>query len=283
MLRRLRDAWNRQVLLMLEKQALALGQSETKRMLAANPTSLAEAEFSVFSQHGEDGVIQWLINKVPIENEIFVEFGVGDYRESNTRFLLLNNNWAGVILDGGDDHCRYVRKSGLSAVRRIRARQAFITRENINQLLKEEGLEGDIGLLSLDIDGMDYWVLEALDQVKPRILVTEYNAVLGRTEAVTLPYVHDFCWDGHSAYFGASLRAMASLADKKGYALVGVERQAVNAFFVRKDLLGGGFKALRVDEAWKDRRMGGGLVEGRFLADNGDAQGRVGLGPLQEV
>jgi len=201
--------------------------------------SFGEVEFKVFSQWGEDGIIQYLINRVAIENTSFVEFGVENYLEANTRFLLINNNWKGLVLDGSQSHIDYIRKDRIYWRHDLTAECRFITRENINEVLRECGFRGDIGLLSIDIDGNDYWVWESIDVIKPRIVVCEYNSVFGNSRPVTVPYDASFMrTDAHysNLYFGASLSALCLLASRKGYDFVGSNSTGSNAFFVRNDL-----------------------------------------------
>ena len=238
--------------------------SETDRVLAAvggtncrlaqltPPTSLRAAEFKVFSQSNEDGIIQYLVDRVDVPNRTFVEIGVGDYSESNTRFLASNNNWSGVIIDSGVAHLGFVQRTELDWRFGVRAVTAFVTRENVNDLIVSAGVKGDIGLLSIDVDGMDYWILDAIDVVSPRILVIEYNAMFGPDVSVTVPHRPDFAWDkAHWSwvYFGASLRGLVSKAEEKGYTFVGCESHGVNAFFVRKDVAGG-LQQLSVEEGF---------------------------------
>lgn len=201
--------------------------------------SFGEVEFRAFSQWGEDGIIQYLINRVPIENKSFVEFGVENYIEANTRFLLINNNWKGLVLDGSQSHINYIRKDRIYWRHDLTAECRFITRENINEILDECGFRGDIGLLSIDIDGNDYWVWESIDVIRPRIVICEYNSVFGSTRPVTVPYSANFVrTDAHysNLYFGASLPALCLLANSKGYDFVGSNSTGSNAFFVRNDL-----------------------------------------------
>jgi hypothetical protein len=228
---------------MLEREAdplrLQLGWLQSREVRLAS--DLRDAEFKVYSQYGEDGIIQFLTQRVPIEREVFVEFGVEDYRESNTRFLLEKDNWRGLIIDAGTAHREFLERSELGWRHSIDAVTAFVDRDNINGLISGAGIEGDIGLLSIDIDGNDYWVLEAIDAVSPRILVAEYNSVFGPSAEITIPYDPGFARsEAHYSwlYFGASLGAIAGLADRKGYALVGGDSVGVNAFFVRRDMLG---------------------------------------------
>ena len=199
------------------------------------------AEFKVFSQFGDDGILQYLIHETRPEHRTFIEFGVEDYREANTRFLLMNNNWRGLIIDGSQEAMEAVRRDVLHWRFDLTAVGAFITRENINQLFSENGFRGEIGLLSIDIDGNDYWIWEQIDVVQPVIVTIEYNSVFGSQHAVTIPYDPAFFrTSAHysNLYWGASLRALCLLAEKKGYAFVGSNSNGNNAHFVRKERLG---------------------------------------------
>jgi hypothetical protein len=225
-----------------EENAMLLAGLRLERILGPGKVgSLREVELKVFSQWGEDGIIQYLIHRIPIENDTFIEFGVEDYRESNTRFLLRNDNWRGLVIDGDPLNIRSIRDERISTYHDLKSVCSFVTRENINGLIAGAGLSGDIGILSIDIDGNDYWVWEAIDVVSPRIVVCEYNAIFGAGIAVTVPYDPGFTKErGHYSglYFGASLPALCLLADRKGYEFVGCTSAGNDAFFVRKDLAG---------------------------------------------
>lgn len=256
-----------------------VGGLESRLLRTTEPTDLREAEFRVFSQFGEDGIIQYLAQRVPIENEVFVEFGVEDYSESNTRFLLVNDNWRGLVMDGGDRHLAFVRRTGLAWRHDIDAKVAFVDRDNINGLIASAGIRGDIGLLSVDIDGNDYWVLEAIDVVSPRILAVEYNSNFGPEAAVTVPYDPAFergraHWS--QLYWGASLAALDGLARRKGYALVGGNSAGNNAFWVREDLLGNLPRAA-VDEAYAVSRFRESRDESGALTYVGDQRTRLAI------
>jgi hypothetical protein len=236
-----------------------LGGMEAARVRALPPDRVRDAEFQVFSQFGEDGIIQFLVGHVPVplESEVFVEFGVESYGEANTRFLLVHDNWRGLIMDGGQAMHGFLEETGLKWRHSIDARTAFIDRDNINDLIRGAGIEGDIGLLSVDIDGNDYWVLERIDAVSPRILVLEYNAVFGPDAAVTVPYDPGFVRsDKHWSYlyWGASLAALTRAAEAKGYALVAGNRAGNNAFYVRRDVLGE-IPEISVTDAWRPARF----------------------------
>jgi len=217
----------------------ALGRIEARQ--TAGAATLGESEFRVFSQWGEDGIIQYLTRAVPIPRRLFVEFGVEDYLESNTRFLLTNDQWAGLVIDGAAENIAVIKEDPIYWAANLKAHCAFITRENINGLLLENGIQGDIGLLSVDIDGNDYWIWSAIDAISPRIVICEYNSLWGPKEAVTVPYDARFeRGNAHfsKVYFGASIAALDHLARQKGYTLVGSNAAGINAFFVRNDVRG---------------------------------------------
>jgi hypothetical protein len=199
---------------------------------------LTKAEFKVFSQWGDDGIIQFLVDYLAIENKVFIEFGVENYEESNTRFLLLNNCWKGLILDGSDTNIEYIKKSNLYWQYQLEAKCCFITKENIDTIIANYTNIQDIGLLVIDIDGNDYWVWEAIESVKPIIVVVEYNSLFGCKRALTIPYQNNFTrTSAHFShlYYGASLKALQQLGNRKGYALVTTNKNGNNAYFIRKD------------------------------------------------
>lgn len=202
---------------------------------------LSLVEFQVFSQFGEDGIIQYLLHHLPPMPRKFIEFGVGNYAESNTRFLLVNDNWSGMIMDGDARNIELVRRDDLYWRHDLTAVNAFIDRDNINDLIAGRGYAGEIGLLSIDLDGNDFWIWERLTVVKPVVVITEYNSIFGAERAVTIPYNDTF--QRHRAnpsgqYWGASLKAFCIVAERKGFAFVGSNSNGNNAFFVRKELVG---------------------------------------------
>jgi len=204
-----------------------------------NIESLDEVEFQVFSQRGEDGIIQYIINKIDIPNKIFVEFGVETYTESNTRFLLINNNWSGLVIDGNEKNIKFIKSDFIHWKYDLTAVNSFITKDNINQLISNYTKIEDIGLLSIDIDGNDYFVFEAIDCIKPRVVVCEYNSIFGPEKKLSIPYEENFVRSNahfSELYFGASLNAFCHLAEKKGYDFIGTTKAGVNAYFVRKDI-----------------------------------------------
>lgn len=224
---------------MLERQLILQAQVQVQANRAKlRLGGLHDVELCAFSQWGEDGIIDWLIEMLPGISPTFVEFGVGDYRESNTRLLLQLRNWRGLLLDGSQAHVDDIRSQELYWRHDLEAKCAFIDRDNINDLIGGAGFSGETGLLSVDIDGNDYWIWEAIDVVNPQIVICEYNAVLGDLHALTVPYRADFqrSLAHHSLlYFGASLRAMIAMGEAKGYRFVGTGSSGCNAFFIRED------------------------------------------------
>jgi len=217
-----------------------VGRIEQRQLAGANDCCLVNNEFQVYSQWGEDGIIQFLLNKVAIDRPIFVEFGVEQYTESNTRFLLINNNWSGLVIDGSESNINYIKRDPIYWKYNLKAECAFIDKDNINNLIEKNGISGDIGLLSVDIDGNDYWVWNEINVVNPRIIICEYNSIFGPEERVTIPYSASFFrTDSHysNLYYGASISALTQLANSKGYALVGGNQAGNNVFFVRRDLM----------------------------------------------
>lgn len=246
----------------LERQLLrvqeALGRIEARQVAEAAPGDLGSVEFRVHSQFGEDGIIEHLLRHVPVGRAHFVEFGVESYLEANTRFLLTHRNWSGLVMDGDAAQIAQVVGRAGYWMHDLRAVQAFITRDNINQLLDDHDSAGEIGLLSIDIDGMDWWIWDAIEVARPAIVVAEYNHRFGPDRAVTVPYAADF--DRRRAhhslcYYGASLAALERLGRRKGYALVGCGSAGLNAFFVEESRRPAVLPARTSEAAW---------VEGRF-------------------
>lgn len=230
--------------------------------------SLADVEFKVFSQFGDDGILQWLTANLVIPNKTFVEFGVEDYRESNTRFLMMKDNWSGLVIDGSKDNVSNIINSEYYWRYDLTAKAAFIDRDNINSLLSVPGMNPEVGILSVDLDGNDYWILQEIKAVAPIILIVEYNAVFGSDRALTIPYDPTFRRTAahHSnLYWGASLRAFSGLCEKNGFAFVGCNSAGNNAYFIRRDKLNGTVREVSLDH---------GFVVSRFR-ESRDREGRL--------
>lgn len=222
----------------LAERALLLQGQTAARALPERLGALSDAEFRVTSQWGEDGVIEWLMRWVPTPNTRFVEFGVENFREANCRFLMQHRYWRGLVIDGSPQNIEMLKGQPIYWMHDLTAVAAFVTAENINDIIRSAGFEGEIGLLSVDIDGNDYWVWRAIDCVRPAIVVCEYNAIFGDLLPLSTPYRTDFTRFDHTSglYYGASIAALIGLASQKGYVFVGSNAFGSNAFFVRSDL-----------------------------------------------
>jgi hypothetical protein len=217
-----------------------------------NSTRLIDYEFKVFSQWGEDGILQHLTKAIEMRHKTFIEFGVESFMEANCRFLLMKDNWSGYVIDASPSNISILKNSYFYWKHQIDAVDAFITKDNINDLLAKSCFDEDLGILSIDIDGNDYFILEAINAVRPRILICEYNAIFGARK-ISVPYEANLSRTRkhHSnLYFGASLSAIVHLAHKKGYSLVGTNSNGCNAFFVRNDLVNEKIEVLTAEQAF---------------------------------
>lgn len=215
--------------------------------------SLHDVEFKVFSQWGDDGIIQWLVNNIEIPNKCFIEFGVENYTESNTRFLLMNNNWSGLVMDGNPKNIDQIKESYYYWKHEISAEAVFIDKENINDLLFSAHFGKEIGMLHIDIDGNDYWIWKEINSVSPIIVILEYNSVFGVDRLITIPYSKNFRRsEAHYSYlyYGASIRALCRLSSEKGYAFIGCNSAGNNAYFIRKDKLNDQVKEISVEKGY---------------------------------
>ncbi len=198
-----------------------------------------EIEFRCFSQNGEDGILLYLFSVIGAVTRNVVEIGAGDGIECNAANLIVNHGWQGLLLDGDGEQvargrefyatCRTTWVSPPTFV------HAWVTAENINTLVMAQGTAGPVDLLSLDIDGNDYWLWKALDCIQPRVVVLEFNASCGPDRSVAMSYVPEYRLNLAALPYrcGASLPAFVKLGRAKGYRLVGVQSLGFNAFFVR--------------------------------------------------
>ena len=242
----------------IEKIKFQNGLSLLENFQGKQSSKIIDYEFQVFSQWGEDGIISYLVKNVDIENNFFIEFGVENYLESNTRFLLKKFNWSGLIIDSSQKNIDYIKKDKIYWQHDINALCKFISRENINKIFLENISQKNIGLLSIDIDGNDYWVWKAITTIDPSIVVIEYNSILGSSKNYTVPYSKNFERNkAHysNLYYGASLPALVKLGKEKGYALVTCNSAGNNAFFVKENLLNDKVKELSIKEAFRERKF----------------------------
>jgi hypothetical protein len=202
---------------------------------------LDDVGFRVFSQNDEDGRLLFIFSQIGSTNKKCIEICAGDGIECNTANLIINHGWHGLLVDGDENLVQKgIQFYSTCKDTRIFPPQfvhAWIEPDNVNELIQQNGFLGEIDLLSIDIDGMDYWIWDAITIVNPRVVVLEYQDILGPDRSVTAPYSKQFSrFDIHPDFFGASLRAFYNLGKKKGYSLIGTNRYQYNAFFVRNDV-----------------------------------------------
>lgn len=223
--------------------------SDFKRELAVNgsPPRFSDAEFSVYSQNGEDGILLLIFSLIGFTSRRVVEVCCGDGIECNAANLIINHGFAGLLLDGGSINIATGKEFYGQATNAFRLRrlppilvQTWITVENLNSTIRTHGFAGDIDLLSVDVDGNDYWFWDAIDCISPRVVVAEYNNRVPADIAVSVPYDQDFSTfdpgQYGEGYFGCSLLGLRNLAKSKGYRLVGANSPNTNAFFLRQDV-----------------------------------------------
>lgn len=203
---------------------------------------LSDREKKVYSQSGEDGIVEYIFEKIGTKNKIFAEIGVSAMTygiiENNTMNLLLNG-WSGFWFDCLDtvvpENCIFTKK--------------LLTAETVAQTFESVKVPRDLDLLSIDIDGNDYHVREALCQYTPRLCIMEYNGCFDGSTEYIMQKNNDYKWLGTAQKdFGASLKSYTLQANRLGYDLVYCTSNGVNAFFVRKDI--NVFKPLTSEEAW---------------------------------
>ena len=199
--------------------------------------------FSVYSQHDEDGILLYIFALIGVESYRSIEICAGNGIECNTANLLLNHRWTGLLVDGNPKNITSAKEFYLSRPETMHWPPNivcnWITRENVNDVIQSAGYSGEVDLLSLDVDGVDYWLWEAITIISPRVVVLEYNHLLGSEVSLSVPYSADFVCEFTefgSDYAGASLQAFVKLGRMKNYRLVGTNAIGTNAFFVRNDI-----------------------------------------------
>ncbi len=226
---------------------LSIMMQATQRALFLDPTALSyphklsAQRFKLLSQNEEDGIIHAIFDTVGEGSRRFVEIGAGT-NGGNSGFLASECGWSGMMLEASS------RRTDRLKMRFEPMGVACLTDwaacENINDLIRDSGCEGEIDLLSIDIDGNDYWIWEAVTACSPRLVIIEYNSLFGPDRAVVVPYDPEFdrhqvantIEGGNLYYFGSSLQALNQLAKQKGYRLILTEPRGVNAFFLRNDV-----------------------------------------------
>ena len=234
-----------------------LNRQQNNDLPVLSGAPLNRNELRVYSQNGEDGILFDIFSKIGTTDRRFIEFGIGDGRQCNTANLSIHFGWSGLLIEADTVKAglarAYYREQIRGPLERVTVREDRVTTGNINAILAAHDLQGEIDLLSIDIDGNDYWIWEAIDQVQPRVVVIEYNASLGPEKSITVPYQADFDRYRHHPsgyYHGASLRALEKLGKRKGYILAGCDSSGTNAFFILASAAIGKIDPVSVPEAY---------------------------------
>ena len=220
-----------------DRNIFAIGSSHFSIMRQYYPEikNLSDADYKVFSQTGEDGIIDYLLYSLNIKVPKFVEIGVGDYRESNTRYIFQKNCPKGLIVDKNKNLEKKVSKIVKLWKGDLTIIETAVTSENILHILNSNKFDNNLDVFSLDVDGIDYWILEVLPEKLSKIVILEYNPTFGSNLEITVPNLNDFDRKKYHYSFlcyGASLQAFIKLMNKKKYVFVGTNIACYNAFFV---------------------------------------------------
>lgn len=222
---------------------------------APHSTGLDAYADKILSQHGEDGITYELLKRIGITTRRCIEICCG-HNGGNAGFLVAGLGYQGLWVDGDAELAAIAaaRFAGFP----VTVKNAWITRETVNELVEDAGFSGELDYLGIDVDGMDWWLWEALVAVRPRLVIVEYNALFGPDVSVTVPYAADFSRKERNeqgslrwpkGYFGASLRAFERLGKRLGYRLAAVAPMSSNAYFVREGLASG-TPTLTVEQAF---------------------------------
>jgi hypothetical protein len=216
----------------------ALGQASiiSSRAESSSFKNLWDAEVKIYSQWGEDGILDYIFRKLEIPKPKVIELGAGNFSECNSRFLAENLNASVVAIDGRKDLIESISKTDLLWKTHILGIQTWVTPINVNQLIeKAHQFMSGVDMLSLDLDGNDFWIINAADLTGIKVVVVEYNPLFGNSRALTVPEEaafdrteKHFSW----LYYGASLKAFTDVLSDKGFRFIGTNRVGNNAFFI---------------------------------------------------
>jgi hypothetical protein len=212
---------------------IGLGNLILLRKNYSNIKYLADSEMKIFSQSGEDGIIDFILNRINKKKDIkFIEIGTSDYEEANTRYIAESRPCTGLLIDLSNE-INFVKKRNFYWQNQIYIENSRVSPENINLILEKHDFLDNFDFLSLDIDGLDYWVLEKINLTNASLVVCEYNPLFGSEYSLTIPNTENFNREEYSKlYFGASLKAFIKLMKKKGFIFLGSNSFCNNAFFV---------------------------------------------------
>jgi len=223
--------------LIIKNQYRKLSKEEIKNY------TFEEVGFRKYSQNDEDGILLFIFSVIGTTNKTVVEICASDGIECNAANLIINHGWNAFLFDANfkaiNKGTSFYKSHPNTFTLPPKFVHAWVTRGNINNLFIENEISGEVDLLSIDLDGVDYWIWEAIETIRPRLVVAEIQCILGKDDSLTVPYADNFSTkfvNGFGIYSGASLKAFIRLAERKGYRLIGVEKYGFNAFFLRNDV-----------------------------------------------
>jgi hypothetical protein len=198
---------------------------------------LSEYEYRVFSQGGEDGVIEKLFEIIEPSSRFAVEFGCSDgVTGSNVRNLIIHYGWSGLLMDGNPEAITKAKKAYADRPGAIVAEE-WIYPGNVELLFEKYGVPEDLDLLVIDIDSNDYYVWRAIRDYRPKVVLIEYNPNFPPPQKVVVNFHPMNYWDA-SDYYGASIQSLYELGKKKDYELVYDTRSGTNLVFVDRKYFG---------------------------------------------
>ena len=259
-IKKIRDLLTRNSLIEGENYKILMGRilSNQIKNKEFQLNSIQDVEFSVFSQFGDDGIIQWLIQNLDIPNKTFIEFGVEDFSESNSRFLMMNDNWSGFVMDGSELNIKILKSSYYYWKYNLACKAVFVTKDNINNLIKEQKFQREVGLLHIDIDGNDYHIWKEIDVIEPIIVIVEFNGVFGKDRPLSIIYDENFIRSSahySNLLFGSSIKSLYELALEKGYSFIGCNSGGNNAYFVRNDKLNNVVRPVTLEQGYIESKF----------------------------
>ena len=245
-----------------ERQKIIIALSKGGAMMQARNIDLtrpASWEFSGFSQNGEDGILEVLRRQLLVGNRYFVEIGAADGIENNSAWLVVAERYNGLMIEGNPKLVETAKRSVIGYSIGAECHQMFVTRETVKDI-KALAFHHDPDMFSLDIDGNDYYIAEAIFAAgfRPKIFVVEYNAVYGPERSATIPYRADFIFsNAHPSklYYGVSIAGWRRFFARQGYRFVTVDINGVNGFFVDPACF---------DAAFLDKVQGLAFAENRY-------------------
>lgn len=223
-----------------QKKAYMIGLSHVLNMRNkySEIETLSDVEYKIYSQNGEDGILDYLLKQLDINKPKFIEIGVGDYSEANTRFIFERASTEGIIIDCIENLEELVKKNTQIWRGNLNIINKKVNSENINEILSENNVLKNLDIFSLDIDGIDYWIINEMPKNFSKIAILEFNPLFGDKLEITVPNKKNFIREEYhysNLCFGMSLKAAINIMKKKNFYFIGTNLFRNNAFFISHD------------------------------------------------